>query len=108
LHRPSYCWPQTTAALLPPNNIKALLSIFAVNKPNAAEGKLNAVNGGGSMQKGDIVAAAMSAAWDRIKLHEKQIALAKQELAAFQTLAAQLGVPVDELRRRAELRFKTS
>jgi hypothetical protein len=61
-----------------------------------------AANGDGCMN--DIVASAMSAAWDRTKLHEKQAAMAEQEHSAFTALAQQLRLPVDELRHRAVLR----
>jgi hypothetical protein len=59
-------------------------------------------NGDGCMT--DIVAIAMSAAWDRVKLHERQVAMAEQEHSAFTALAQQLSLPVDELRHRAVLR----
>jgi hypothetical protein len=51
-----------------------------------------------------IVAIAISAAWDRVKLHEKHVAMAEEEDVAFTALAQQLRLPVDELRRRAVLR----
>jgi hypothetical protein len=55
----------------------------------------------------DIVAIAMSAAWDRVKLHERQVAMTEQEHGAFAALAQQLRLPVDELRHRAVLRCST-
>jgi hypothetical protein len=43
------------------------------------------------MQRTDMVAAAMAAAWERIKLGEKQAAMAEMEREAFAALARQSG-----------------
>jgi hypothetical protein len=56
------------------------------------------------MPEVDVIAAAMSAAWDRLNLQDKQAAMAEQESAAFQTLALQLGISPAELRHRANVR----
>jgi hypothetical protein len=53
----------------------------------------------------DVVVAAMSEAWDQARLRERFAAIAAKENEAFEILAAQLGMPLDELRRRAERRY---
>ena len=53
----------------------------------------------------DVVAAAMSKAWGQVRLPERLNAMVIRENEAFDTLAAQLRVPLDELRRRAEQRY---
>jgi hypothetical protein len=52
----------------------------------------------------DIVATAMSEAWDQVRLRERLAAMAANESEVFETLAAQLEVPLDELRSRAKRR----
>jgi hypothetical protein len=51
------------------------------------------------MQGNNTVAKAMTEAWERIKLNEKQEAMAETERAAFAALARQLGRPVEQMRR---------
>ncbi len=48
------------------------------------------------MRGADPVAAAMTAAWQRIKLKEKQAAMAEMEREAFAALARQLGRPPEQ------------
>jgi len=55
----------------------------------------------------DLVATAMSEAWDQVRLRERLVAMAARESDAFEILAAQLRVPLDELRRRAQRRCST-
>jgi hypothetical protein len=52
----------------------------------------------------DVVVVAMSKAWDQVRLPERLDAMATRENAAFEVLASQLRVPLDELKRRAEQR----
>jgi hypothetical protein len=54
----------------------------------------------------DVVASAMSVAWDRVRLPERQAAMAAKEHEAFAILATQLRVPLAELTRRAEQRMR--
>jgi hypothetical protein len=56
------------------------------------------------MQSTDATAVAMRAAWERVGLKEKQVAMAALEEQAFQLLASQLGVSLDDLTCRAKLR----
>jgi hypothetical protein len=51
------------------------------------------------MQGNNTVAKAMTEAWERIKLNEKQEAMAETEREAFAALARQLGRPVEQMRR---------
>jgi hypothetical protein len=53
----------------------------------------------------NVVVAAMRKGWDQVRLPEKLDAMAARENEAFALLAAQLRVPLDELRRRAEQRY---
>jgi hypothetical protein len=52
------------------------------------------------MQRTDMVAAAMAAAWERIKLGEKQAAMAEMEREAFAALARQSGRSSEQKRGR--------
>jgi hypothetical protein len=75
-----------------------MLAMNARTPPRAASGD-------GRMSNGiDVVAVAMSKAWDQVRLPEKLNAMATRESEAFEVLASQLRVPLDELKRRAEQR----